>query len=229
MTCCKKILVVAAHPDDEILGCGGTMAIHADRGDEVYVVFMTDGVSSRGSKDSLLENINQRKLSAMKACKEVGAQEPKFLSFPDNQMDSCSLLEITQGLENIINKIKPEVIYTHHDKDLNVDHRLTHQAVMTACRPHPNNFISEIYSFEVLSSTGWNSTSVENIFLPNVFIDLTKAWERKMRALSFYNYELKSYPHARSYKGVKSLAVFRGISVGLEYAEAFHLIRKLHK
>ena len=104
MTCCKKILVVAAHPDDEILGCGGTMAIHADRGDEVYVVFMTDGVSSRGSKDSLLENINQRKLSAMEACKEVGAQEPKFLSFPDNQMDSCSLLEITQGLESVANQ-----------------------------------------------------------------------------------------------------------------------------
>ena len=141
----KKVLVVAAHPDDEILGCGGTMIRHVDEGDEVHVVFMADGVTSRSSKETLLDEINKRKKSAIEACKIVGTQQPEFLGLSDNQMDTYSMLEITQKLESVINNIKPEIIYTHHNKDLNIDHQLTHQAVMTACRPQPDYFVSEIY------------------------------------------------------------------------------------
>jgi LmbE family N-acetylglucosaminyl deacetylase len=225
----KKVLIVAAHPDDEILGCGGAMALHSDKGDKVHVIFMTNGTTSRGAKNRLLDEINQRKQSALDACNIVGAQHPIFLDFPDNQMDACSMLEITQRLEDVINRIEPEIIYTHHSKDLNIDHQLTHQAVMTACRPQPNNFVYEIYSFEVLSSTGWGSSAVDNAFVPNTFIDLNKTWERKMKALHCYEYELRNFPHARSCKGVEALAIYRGVSIGVRHAEAFQLERRLIK
>ena len=225
----KTILVIAAHPDDEVLGCGGTMARHVDEGDEVYVIFMADGVTSRSNKKVFLDEINKRKQSALEACITLGAQQPQFLGLPDNQMDTCSILEITQKLENLINKIKPEIVYTHHNKDLNIDHQLTHQAVMTACRPQPKNFVSEIYSFEVLSSTGWGSSTVENTFIPNTFIDITKVWKKKMDALHCYNDEIRDFPHARSYKGVEVLAIYRGSSVGVGLAEAFQLERKINR
>ncbi len=221
------ILVVAAHPDDEVLGCGGTMARHAYEGDEVHVIFMADGVTSRGNNQGFLDEIDKRKKSAIKACVTLGAQPPQFLGFPDNKMDTCSILEITQKLENLINKIKPEIVYTHHNKDLNIDHQLTHQAVMIACRPQPESCISEIYSFEILSSTGWNSSSEGNIFAPNTFIDITETWKKKIDALHCYNDELRIFPHARSYKSVEALLIYRGTNVGVECAEAFQLERKI--
>jgi len=225
----KKVLVVAAHPDDEILGCGGTMIRHVDEGDEVHVVFMADGVTSRSSKETLLDEINKRKKSAIEACKIVGTQKPIFLGLLDNQMDTYSILKVTQKLESVINDIKPKIVYTHHNKDLNIDHQLTHQVVMTACRPQPDYFVSEIYRFEVPSSTGWNSSTTENIFIPNTFIDIGGVWEKKIDALRCYDSELRDFPHIRSYKGIEALAIYRGVSVGIEYAEAFNLERKIKR
>ena len=223
----KKVLVVAAHPDDEILGCGGTMARHASEGDEVNVVFMADGVTSRSDKTDFSDEINKRKQAAKKACAVVAARQPQFLDLSDNQMDKYTVLEITQKLESVIDQIKPEIIYTHHSKDLNVDHQITHQAVMTACRPQPNSYVSEIYSFEILSSTGWAAPTAENTFIPNTFIDISKQWKKKVEALHCYDDELKSLPHARSYRSIEALATYRGASVGLGYAEAFQLERKV--
>ena len=224
----KIILVVAAHPDDEILGCGGTMAHHIVKGNKVHIVFMSDGVSSRVDKDSLLYDIKKRKQSSLEASAILGTKKPIFLGFPDNQMDTCSMLEITQKLENVIYEIKPDIVYTHHDKDLNIDHQLTSQAVMTACRPQPCFFVSEIYSFEVLSSTGWGSSRAENVFIPNVFINIKNTWEKKIKALKCYDYELREFPHARSYKSIEALAIYRGSNVGIELAEAFKLERKIN-
>ncbi len=224
----KKVLIVAAHPDDEILGCGGAMALHSDKGDKVHVIFMTNGTTSRGAKNRLLDEINQRKQSALDACNIVGAQHPIFLDFPDNQMDACSMLEITQRLEDVINRIEPEIIYTHHSKDLNIDHQLTHQAVMTACRPQPNNFVYEIYSFEVLSSTEWQ-TSEYLPFIPNVYFDISNQIEKKCKALKFYDNEMRQSPHSRSIDNAIRLNALRGNSVGVDYAEAFILIRSLKK
>jgi|APSaa5957512535_1039671.scaffolds.fasta_scaffold35947_2 N-acetylglucosamine malate deacetylase 1 len=223
----KTILVVVAHPDDEILGCGGTMARHADEGDEVHVIFMANGVSSRDIKNVVLDKINERKQAAIEACSIVGVKQLHFLDFNDNQMDTYSVLEIIQKLEKLINKIKPDVVYTHHSKDLNIDHQLTHRSVMTACRPQPESSVSEIYSFEVLSSTGWNSPYTGNEFIPNTFVDITKTRKKKLDALDFYNDELRDYPHARSYKSIESLMIFRGTNVGLCYAEAFQLERRI--
>jgi N-acetylglucosamine malate deacetylase 1 len=223
----RKVLVIAAHPDDEILGCGGSIAFHVNKGDEVSVVFMSDGVTSRKNKEVSLNEIDKRKRSALGACAILGAQEPYFLDLPDNQMDTHSILEITQKLERVIDKIKPEIVYTHHGKDLNIDHQLTYLATMTACRPQPESFVYEIYSFEILSSTGWGSPTMENIFLPNVFIDITTVFEKKMEAIHYYRDELRPSPHARSYDGIESLAKYRGMSVGVKYSEAFQLQRKI--
>jgi N-acetylglucosamine malate deacetylase 1 len=223
----KSVLVVVAHPDDEILGCGGTMARHVVDGDEVDVLFMADGVTARRHAESTEGKVEERNYSAELACKVIGTHKPRFLGFPDNRMDSCSILDITQTLERVIDELSPRLIYTHHDKDLNIDHQLTHQAVMTACRPQPKSSVSEIYSFEVLSSTGWGSPTANNTFVPNSFVDVTGVWEKKMEALQCYNAELRDFPHARSYKSVEALARYRGVSVGLEYAEAFQLERKI--
>ena len=213
------ILVVAAHPDDEILGCGGAMASHASRGDDVYVVFMADGVTSRGGSDKLEERLT----ASLKACELVGAREPINLGFPDNKMDTVPLLKIIQALESLVDKVQPSIVYTHHANDLNVDHRLTHQAVMTACRPQPDSTVSEIYSFEVLSSTGWESQNGGRPFSPTCFVDVSDVWDKKLSALKYYELEMRDYPHARSMEAVEALARYRGVSAGLHYAEGFQV------
>jgi N-acetylglucosamine malate deacetylase 1 len=219
----KSILVVAAHPDDEVLGCGGTINRHVDSGDKVNVLFMSDGVTSRNIKGIEQES---RKQSAIEACSILGTQEPIFLDYPDNKMDSLALLDVVQSVEKIINKNKPDVIYTHHSGDLNIDHRITHQAVMTACRPQPNFSVNEIYSFEVLSSTEWQIQDTTP-FLPNCFIDITPFIENKRKALNAYSSEMYPEPHSRSIENVLRHNAVRGNSVGLDYSEAFVVLRKI--
>lgn len=219
----NTVLVVAAHPDDEVLGCGGTIAKHVDEGDMVYIIFMADGVTSRGVKDDF---IDKRNLSAVEASQQLGAQTPYFLGFPDNRMDTVALLDVVQKLESHIEKLKPSIIYTHHFGDLNIDHRITHQAVLTACRPQPDFCVKEIYTFEVLSSTEWQSPYV-NSFSPSMFVDVSKYMNKKMDALKSYESEMRPYPHSRSYKNVESLAIYRGASVGVECAEAYEVVRVL--
>ncbi len=222
----KTILVVAAHPDDEVLGCSGTMARHASEGDEVYVVFMSDGVSSRTSIES--NEVEARKQAAKDASNILGVvQSPRFLGFPDNRMDTVALLDIVQTLEQVINEIEPKVVYTHHSDDLNIDHKITHQAVMTACRPQTGFVVQAIYCFEVLSSTEWGSPSNNKQFNPNHFVDISNTFECKVEALSEYSMEMREYPHSRSIKSVEALAIHRGTSMGMKYAEAFVTERTL--
>ena len=219
-----KILIIAAHPDDEVLGCGGTIARHTAQRDNVSVLFLSDGVSSRENRN---QSIEERNKSAFEACKILGADAPIFLNFPDNKMDTIPLLEIARALEKIINKIKPEVIYTHHAGDLNIDHRITHNAVMTACRPQPNFFVKKILSFETLSATEWNSNGFGRQFTPNYFVNITKSFNIKIKALKSYDAEMRPYPHSRSYEAVEALAKYRGASVGFNFAEAFYAERIL--
>jgi len=177
------ILVVAAHPDDEVLGCGGTIAKHVSNGDHVHVVFMADGVGSRGGE--LDQTMQERVLAMNTAAKILGTSSTTCLGFPDNRMDSIALIDIVQPLETIIERLNPEIIYTHHCGDLNVDHRLTHQSVMTACRPVPGSSVKEILAFEVLSSTEWQSPGAMP-FVPNVVIDISHHLETKLAAVEAY-------------------------------------------
>lgn len=217
-------MVVAAHPDDEVLGCGGTIARHTSEGDEVYVVFMADGVNAR--VDSEPESVERRNEAADNAARLLGVAELRFLGLPDNRLDGLPLLDVVQPLEAHVRAIQPELIYTHHHGDLNVDHRITHQAVMTACRPQPGFCVKEIYAFEVLSSTEWQTPGYRT-FDANVFVDISSYVETKRAALVSYGEEMREEPHSRSIENVIRQAQLRGNAVGLDYAEAFMLVRSI--
>lgn len=218
----KTILVVAAHSDDEALGCGGTIARHVAEGETVHTVFLADGVSSRQGADT---HELERRLAATEQARQVlGISTTTFLGLPDNRLDSLSLIEVIQPLEKVIRQINPQVIYTHHYGDLNVDHRIAHQAVMTACRATPESSVKEIYAFEVMSSTEWSSVGLAP-FLPNLFIDISAYMAIKLQALEAYALEMRPAPHSRSSEHLNILARHRGCCVGVDTAEAFMVMR----
>ena len=218
----KNVLVVAAHSDDEALGCAGTMAKHVAAGDKVHVIFMTNGVDSRNTASN--SDIENRQAAARKSADILGVTSMEHFDFPDNKMDTVPLLDIVKSIENVINKIQPEIIYTQHIGDLNIDHQITHKALMTACRPQPGFCVKEIYAFEVLSSTEWQTPDLES-FNPNVFIDITEYIDIKKQVLNVYSEEMRKPPHTRSIENAIHLNALRGNSVGVDYAEAFKLIR----
>lgn len=220
----KTILVVAAHTDDEALGCGGTIARHVAEGDAVHAVFIADGVTSR--PDSTEQELQARNQAATAAHKILGIQQVRMLGFPDQRTDSVPFLDIVQKLEAVIQELQPEVIYTHHSGDLNIDHRLTHQAVMTACRPVPGASVKTIYAFEVLSSTEWNTSGIMQ-FTPNTFVDITAYLVKKIQALNAYALEMRDEPHSRSIFNARRQSEYRGATVGVQAAEAFVLERSI--
>ena len=219
----KKFLIVVAHPDDEVLGMGGTIFKHVNNGEEVNSLILGEGETSRKEKG----NVEKRKEQAKKAAKVLGIKNVFFEDLPDNKFDSVPLLEITQKIEAIINKVRPNIVYTHHAYDLNIDHRLTFKAVLTACRPQPNFYVKKISSFEVLSSTEWQLKNSNNLFCPNEYVNITESIDKKLEALKCYKDEIRELPHPRSLEGVKILSQYRGIEVGCPHAEAFKIIRSL--
>lgn len=220
----KTVLVVVAHADDEVLGCGGAIARHVAEGDVVHVVFMADGVGSRAQNDPAeLQRRNQARDAALRI---LGEAHWHALDFPDNCMDSVPLLDVVQALEPIIEQVQPRRIYTHYHGDLNVDHSVTHQAVMTACRPVPGSSVREILTFEVMSSTEWATPGVAP-FIPNAFVDISGYLPKKLEALAAYDMEMRPAPHSRSVAHIETLARHRGNCVGVEAAEAFEIVRVL--
>ncbi|MET0710653.1 MAG: PIG-L deacetylase family protein [Tardiphaga sp.] len=217
-----RVLVVAAHADDETLGCGGTIARHARQGDSIDVVFVADGVTGRG--DTVLTD---RHAAALKACSILGTNAPVFFDFPDQKLDTLSFLQVVQAIEPVIERVQPTVIYTHHGGDLNLDHRIVHQAVMTALRPMPSSSYKAIYAFEVASSTEWASSAIGEAFRPDHFVGIETTLELKIEALHAYSLEMRDFPHARSYEALRALAILRGASVGLPAAEGFVTLRSL--
>lgn len=224
----KRILILAAHADDEIIGCGGTMAKHIDAGDDVSVLFLTDGVGGRGIGNDDSQNIILRDRAAQKAASIIGFKLLQRFDFPDNAMDSLSRIEITKAVESVILKYEPNIIYTSHGGDLNVDHRRALEVVMTACRPQPKTNVNTICSFELASSTGWAGVSLTKHFTPNYYVEITpEQLDRKIQALRAYHIEMRNFPHARSIEAIEHLAKWRGSQVGVQAAEAFVLERAL--
>lgn len=216
-----NILVIAAHADDEVLGCGGTIAKYKDQGATINVALLADGVSSRyeGKKNSK-DDLKVRNLAAKDANKILGVDKVLFGEFPDNRMDSVDLLDVVKHVESLIDNLNPDVILTHHSNDLNIDHRIVNQAVCTACRPQNNCSVKSILFFEVPSSTEWQINSL-NAFNPNFFEDVTNYMSIKISALESYSMEMRKWPHPRSIEGVTHLAKWRGASVGVDAAESF--------
>jgi len=224
----KTVLVVAAHPDDEVLGCGGTIAKHIYDGDQVFVAIMAEGIKSRSfgkSHSADLAKIKALKESAMCAHKILGTTSVEFLDFPDNQMDSVCLLEVIKKIEYLVEKYKPKIVYTHHFGDLNIDHKVVNQAVVTACRPLPDSIIETLLFFEIPSSTEWQVAASSLVFNPNWFVNVSSFLELKIEALKKYESEMRDFPHPRSIKGVEYLSGWRGASIGIKSAEAFILGR----
>lgn len=221
----KTILVVAAHPDDEILGCGGTIARLVNEGNVVYTLILGEGITSRdetrdrGKRKSKILDLQK---TAEKANSKLGVKKVYFGDFPDNRFDSCALLDIVKKVEQIKHKVKPDIIFTHYAEDCNIDHRVTYEAVITATRPMQGETVKEVYSFEVLSSTEWRFPLR---YSPNVFFDVTETIGQKIKALDEYKAEMREYPHPRSTKAVKKNAETWGFKLGLKCAEAFVCIR----
>lgn len=222
----KKVLVIVAHPDDEVLGCGGTIAKHKDIGDEVTVLIMADGVNSRDDKFKN-ESVDERRSSAKQANSILKVDDLIFLSFPDNKMDTLPLLDIIKSIENVMIEFRPDVIYTHSLNDLNIDHCVVHNAAITASRALPAQSVKQLLFFEVPSSTEWRTSTSNNIFNPNWFSDISDTLDLKMKALSAYEKELHEFPHPRSLIAVECLAKWRGACSGVLAAEAFELGRKI--
>jgi LmbE family N-acetylglucosaminyl deacetylase len=222
----KRILIVAAHPDDEILGCGGTAARLVKEGNDVYTVILGEGITSRDADASRQkdrrEEIDRLRKEAHEANRMIGVKEVFTFDFPDNRFDSVPLLDIVKVIEKVKDKVKPAVLFTHYGEDLNIDHRLTFRAVLTASRPLPGETVKEIYSFEILSSTEWNYPLS---FSPDCFFDISGTIDIKTAAMEKYGCELREYPHPRSLKGIRLNAEQWGMKAGLPYAEAFKAVR----
>ena len=224
-----KVLIVAAHPDDEVLGCGGTISSLSKKGINIRVVFLSEGVSSRFDlvnfdKKKLKEEIRNRRNNSLKALKILGVKKQNIFyeGLPCCMLDTIPKLTLTKIIEQHIFDFKPSVIFTHYMKDVNVDHNITFDSVLAATRPCKKKFIKSIYLFEILSSTEWNYNAP---FPANCFFDISKHINKKISAMKAYKKELKTSPHPRSEKVIKALAIYRGAQVELNFAEAFYLLR----
>jgi LmbE family N-acetylglucosaminyl deacetylase len=220
----RKVAAIFAHPDDEVLGCGGAMAWHAANGDDVRILLLATGLRSRGGADDAA--IGQLRDDARKSAAIVGAKAIEFADFPDNAMDTVPLLEVVKRVEMFLANFGADTVYTHHDGDLNIDHFIVHRSVMTACRPLPNVTPREILACEVNSSTEWGLAS-QLPFTPTDFLDISAYIERKVKALEQYRGEIRPWPHPRSSDGIRALAHWRGTQCGVDAAEAYRVVRRI--
>jgi N-acetylglucosamine malate deacetylase 1 len=222
----RRVLVVAAHPDDEVLGCGGTLAQLAAAGASVHVAFLADGVGARGPTDTAAVSEREaRRGAATEAARILGVKSVEHCELPDNRLDTVALLDVVQVVEEWVARHSPDTVVTHHGGDLNVDHRRAHQAVITACRPQPGRSVERVLCFEVPSSTEWQAPGSGAPFTPNLFVDIAAEWSLKRKALTAYATEMRPWPHSRSYEAVEHLVRWRGASIGREAAEAFVVAR----
>jgi N-acetylglucosamine malate deacetylase 1 len=217
------MLVIAAHPDDEVLGCGGYMARFSAEHD-VYTAIVTEGCSAQYNNRAYKKNIEKKKNAAIEANQILGGEKVFFGNFPDMKLDIVKHIEINKFLEDTIKEITPDIILTHHPGDVNIDHQLVYKSTMVACRP-ANNHPPDILLYETPSATEWQSYDSNNIFIPNVFVDITNTIDLKIKAFNCYDIEMREEPHPRSEYGIRSYASFRGLASGLRAAEGFRLLR----
>lgn len=217
-----EVLCIVAHPDDEVIGLGGTISKHASSGDNVYVLVVSEGVGAQYEDAEKYRKLRQK--ACLDAAKLLGIKEVVFGDFPDAQLDTVSQLEINKFIEKAIAKFSPDRIYTHHWSDNHKDHRLVYESTLVGAR----NGTCELCCFEVINSTNKNRKS-EDAFFPNFYIDISEDFEKKMNALKFYNTEVKKFPHPISQDALKALAMVRGVEANLGLAEAFVCVRRVEK
>lgn len=222
-----NILIVVAHPDDEVLGCGGTIARLTAEGHRVRIAIVAEGCSSRDgqSRQEAEQGIAVLRLHAAQSAKILGAEPPVMLGLPDNRLDTCPLLEIVKKISRLVEEFQPETIYTHFGGDLNIDHGVVFRAVMTASRPIAGSPVKAIYAFEVPSSTEWAFGKVGGEFSPNLFVDVSNFMNSKILAMQAYDSEVRPFPHPRSTETLLAKAAVWGSTAGVAAAEAFMAVR----
>jgi len=223
-----KILIIAAHPDDEVIGCGGTIIKAKTKNCKVSVLFLGEGVSTRypnlEKSTKALNALKQRELSAKKCLKVLNVDEVEYHRNFCTRFDQYPLIDFVRIIEKKIKNFKPSIIFTHNQSELNIDHQLTFKATEVACRPLKNSSIKKIFSYEAVCSGNF---TFEKKFNPNVYVDIKKFFKKKIVAFRNYKNEIKKYPFPRSIKGIEILARYRGLQSGLEFAEAFRLEREI--
>jgi LmbE family N-acetylglucosaminyl deacetylase len=223
-----RYLTIAAHPDDEVLGCGATMARLASEGHGVHIVILGEGATSRGENpDDASSEVVALRRQANKASELLGATSVAVESFPDNRFDQIALLDIVKVIESYIDDLKPDVVFTHHGSDLNIDHRLTAQAVVTATRTIAGTPVKEVLAFHIPSSTEWAFGVTGDSFQPDVFFDVGDHVSTKISAMEIYDAEARPFPHPRSPEALDAISKMWGSTAGFGAAEAFELVRSL--
>jgi len=215
-----KVLVFAPHNDDEVLGVGGTIAKHVNKGDKVYICEVTVGKNQ--------ERANKIKEEALNAHEILGVTETYFLDFPVVELTNVSMVELNKSIQKIVEKVKPNIAYIPHKGDMHIDHTAVAESAMVALRPVNNPQLKAIYAYETLSETEWNIPSVDNAFIPNTWIDITATIETKLQAMKCYQSQLYDFPHPRSLQAIKALSEFRGSTVCVDNAESFMTIRQIN-
>lgn len=224
-----NVLAIAAHPDDEVLGCGGTLARLAQEGNDVYVAVLGEGITSRHPDRVQADPaaVDALHAACRRAAGRMGAKDPFLHRLPDNRFDTLPLLQIVKTVEAIIEKVRPRTVYSHHSGDLNIDHALVARAVLTATRPVAGTPVAEVYAFEVPSSTEWAFAPHEPAFRPDTFVNVEGTLETKIAALAEYKGEVRPFPHPRSPEALRAIARRWGSVAGLPAAEAFKLVRRI--
>ena len=218
-----KILVIAPHPDDEILGCGGTIAKYVSNGDDVYVAIVTKGCEPLFH----VEQVDAVRNECLKADRILGVKKTIFMDFPAAMLENVPRYEFNRAFISLIQEIEPDVVYIPHRGDMQLDHKMVVDAAMVALRPKYHHVVRKIYAYETLSETGWDVPNVTNEFIPNVYSDISKFIDKKLEAMQMFKTQLSAYPSARSLKAVETLAMYRGATVNMNVAEAFYIVREL--
>lgn len=218
-----KVLVIAPHPDDEILGVGGTIAKHTDHGDEVTICIVTKGCAPLFS----LESVEKVRGECREADKFLGVKETVFLDFPAAMLEKIPRHELNDAFVRLVQDLRPETVYIPHRGDMQLDHKMVVDALMVALRPKYKHKVNRILAYETMSETGWDIPNSANEFIPTAYNDISRFLERKLEALKFFRSQLSEYPDARSIEAVKALALYRGAMINMRAAEAFHVIREI--
>ena len=219
----KRVLIIAPHADDEIIGVGGTLIKHVLMGDEVYVCIVTRGVPPIFS-DEFMEKLRRETLECHKFS---GVKKVMFLEFPSVMLDGVPRYELNASILKVFSEVSPQIVYIPHFGDMQKDHALVAEAAMVAVRPKYKYKIEAVYGYETLSETEWNAPHPSNVFIPQRYVDISESFDKKTKLLEFYKSQLGVFPDPRSIRAVKALAEYRGATIGTEYAEAFSVIREI--
>ena len=224
----KKILVIAAHPDDEVLGVGGTIARLSSEGVDCHLLIVTDGSSSQyRDSDELDRIIEDKKRETLNCANLLGFKSVHYGGLPDMKLDCIPHIDINQSIEKVIKELQPDTIFTHFWGDVNLDHQNVYKSTLVAVRPVMGQVVKELYCYRVPSSTEWTPNKADTMFMPNLFVDIEKFAEQKYKAFESYSTELREYPHPRSVQYLRETDKAAGLRVGLSAAEEFVLLRKL--